>query len=390
MESWTNLLKARITELLSLPMDVGTKQVIVVGDRAQRDLLISDKLLPGESEGGRSAMDVWRACFTPAIVDVRPGHNYEVLETNGDSVIQSVTFSLLTEKFPGSITDEKLTLFKSVHLSKHVMAYISRQFKLPELLHPKTPSDMRNSESMAEDILEALFGTVNILVNRIFGTGKGALVATKLVLRMYGPERFDIGALRKNPTTAFKEINEELGWLKRGVAITKSVINVVMSRVEDRHVATMYIVGTEILDGLRSRGRVISASDVFATGIGDSEAEASDNMYENAVNEYRTVGIDERFIQESKRQRELARWKNENLVVESTVNQFLKKLGAQGFVDWKFYIPSKDLYQAGSVRRFVRLIGITPDGTEVPLNMAGGSSDKRAIANAVSNYALGR
>jgi len=383
--SWSDKLKTSITNLLSLEINLGDKLVPIVGTAEQRRKLTSDTPLPAD---GRTPMDIWRSCFTPAIVDPRPGHNYEVLETNGDSVIQTVTFGILSDKYPGSITDEKLTLFKSEHLSKRGMAYISTKYGLPELINPSTPLVMRNSQSMAEDILEALFGSIYMLTNRVFGTGKGALVATRLALRMYGSEKFDITALQKNPTTRFKEINEALGWLKTGVAITRSAITINRSIVDGRQVATMDIIGADIKAGLSARGFTEFSN--FATGFGDSEASATYNMYLNAIDRYRNLDIDDRSIQQFKRKREITNWQSDGLLVMTTIDAFVKKLSSEGYVDWKFYIPPDDLYQSGSSRRYVRLIGIKSDGSEVNLNMAQGSSDKRAMANAVSVYTLGR
>nr|QBK90372.1 MAG: ribonuclease III [Pithovirus LCPAC103] len=466
MERWSQLLKKRLLELLSTNIIVGTKEITVVKDEAQRLAIVGDKPLPGEPKGGRTAMDFWRACFTPELLDPRPMHNYEVFETNGDSVLQSITFSLLSEKFPDSVTDEKLTLFKSIHLSKQSMAYISRKFRLPELIRPGTPANMINSESMAEDILEALFGAIYILVNRLFGVGKGTVVTTRLMLLMYGAEPFNLDALRKNPTTEFKEINEELGWLQRGKAIVGSAIkitpgraegrytatmfisnqdvinelrskgftilpdqifatgfgnsetealetlyqdatrkyqeigigeelgktiigptaNITLGREKDRHTATMTIIGKEIINGLRAKGFTLLPDQIFATGFGNSEVEARDNMYREAIGRYHEMGIDQRFIATSKRDREINNWIQDNLLLEDVVKRFLTKLGSQGYVNWRFYIPSKDLYQSGSSRRYVKLIAIKADGTEVPLNMASGNTDKKAIAEAVSNY----
>lgn len=391
MDRWSILLKKRVLELLSSTITSGTDISSIVSSEAQRLAIVGDKPLPGEPRGGRTAMDFWRACFTPKILDVRPMYNYEVFETNGDSVIQSITFSLLSEKFPDSITDEKLTLFKSTHLSKQAMAHISRKFRLPEMIRPRTPDNMKESDSMAEDILEALFGTVYILVNRLFGVGKGTVVATRLVLLMYGAEPFNLEALRKNPTTEFKEINEELGWLSRGTAIVGSAILYTPVHQEDgTHVATMRIIGKDIIEGLRERGKIISPDDIFVIGTGSSELEARDNMYINAILKYQELGIDADFVARSKRERELRNWINDGLLVDTVVREFLKKLDSAGFVDWRFYIPSRDLYKGSSSKRYVRLIGIRADGSEVSLNMAAGGSDKRAIANTVSNYAIGR
>lgn len=383
--SWSDNLKEQIINLLSSEIIIGDKTVLIVGNVEHRKMLTNETPLKADS---RSPMDFWRACFTPAIVDPRPGHNYEVLETNGDSVIQTVTFGILSDKYPGSITDEKLTLFKSEHLSKHGMAHISRKFRLPELINPKTPDGMKNSDSMAEDILESLFGTIYSLANRVFGIGKGALIATRLALRMYGSEKFDITALQKNPTTRFKEINEALGWLDTGVAITRSAINIRRSIVDGRQVATMDIVGDRIKIGLRKR--YVTKFENFATGIGDSESEATYNMYLRAIDRYREIGIDDILVKLTKRRREIDTWEADGLLVRPTIKQFYDKLTANGFNDWKFYIPPDDLYDKGSIRRFVRLIGIKEDGSLVNLNMASGRSDKSAMANAVSNYAMNR
>jgi len=381
--SWSDNLKDKIINLLSSEIIIGEKTVLIVGNVKYRKMLTNETPLKGDS---RSPMDFWRACFTPAIVDPRPGYNYEVLETNGDSVIQTVTFGILSDKYPGSITDEKLTLFKSEHLSKRGMAYISRKFQLPELINPGTPVGMKNSDSMAEDILESLFGTIYSLANRVFGIGKGALIATRLALRMYGSEKFDITALKKNPTTRFKEINEALGWLDTGVAITRSAINIRRNLVEDRQVATMDIVGDSIKNGLRER--YVVNFENFATGIGDSESEATYYMYLRAIDRYRALGIDDIFVKRIKRQREINTWKVDGLLVEPTIKQFYEKFYANGFMDWKFYIPPDDLYDKGSNIRYVRLIGIKGDGSLVNLNMAAGRSDKYAMAKAVSDYAM--
>lgn len=153
------------------------------------------------------AMGIWKITFTHSSVDPNGTGNYETPEKMGDTAMKTSYDSAVIQKFPG-ISEHLLTLLNNLYMSKPIQRQKSEELGLYKWLRTILPVNI----SIHEDLLEALFGSLYKIGDRVLGQGNGGVLCSNLVVEIYDIEAIDLDKARSHPKTQFKEIIEIMRW----------------------------------------------------------------------------------------------------------------------------------------------------------------------------------
>ena len=116
----------------------------------------------------------WIPCFTHFTANPNPGRNYESVETIGDKTLGYCFRFYLKEREP-MITEARLTNLDKEYFSTKFQSKVGKAMKLTDwVIVSGIPQDRSD---VSEDLMEAFFGTIDLLLFKLCGTmGHGALV----------------------------------------------------------------------------------------------------------------------------------------------------------------------------------------------------------------------
>lgn len=180
-----------------------------------RNILERAKVMPVLIEGATTpaAMAIMLRAFTPSIANT--GVNYETLEQTGDAAVNHVIVRYLTHRFTQLNSPKGVDMIgrlKSKYNSGAVMASIATKngFKdMVKTLQAKKAYDNNAfsiSSSMLEDIYEAFFGALELVLDVKFGMGVSMAVNFAVVKLFFDSE--DIALTDENLTDVKTRVNE--------------------------------------------------------------------------------------------------------------------------------------------------------------------------------------
>jgi len=175
-DQWNEMLKGKIENLLGN----------IMNNKEHIQRLLSE-----------DAMKVWRASFTDEYIDPKPEGNYQSLETLGDTVMKVHFVKFILEKFP-RVTPDQMTMFTTKYVAKKIQALISRKLELPN--YTRKLRALPDNMSLAEDLLEALFGALIKTSEVVFGNMMiGQTMAYNMIVYLYNPMNITLkDAVRNN------------------------------------------------------------------------------------------------------------------------------------------------------------------------------------------------
>jgi len=116
----------------------------------------------------------WIPCFTHFTANPNPGKNYESVETIGDKTLGYCFRFYLKEREP-MITEARLTNLDKEYFSTKFQSKVGKAMKLTDWTIICGINPERSN--ISEDLMEAFFGTIDLLLYKLCGTmGHGALV----------------------------------------------------------------------------------------------------------------------------------------------------------------------------------------------------------------------
>lgn len=153
----------------------------------------------------------WSRAFTHKSVNADQRKNYETPEFFGDKAM-NYTFSLLIYKlFADAINQANGTLLMNKYMSREFQAEVAEKLGLVEHVRfdPEAPNVI---ESVKEDVLEAFFGCLDMLVNDRLGIGMGTVYCFNLMKYIFNDVEIVLDNIQKDPVTLLKELFEKFGW----------------------------------------------------------------------------------------------------------------------------------------------------------------------------------
>lgn len=130
----------------------------------------------------------WIPCFTHVSANPNPGKNYEAIETIGDAGLGYSFKFYVKNKEPYS-EESRISNLNQQYMSKDFQSKVSKMMKLGEwLITQGVPSDRMDN---SEDLLEALFGTIDKLLFMKKGTvGLGSIITYNFMKLLFDKIKF--------------------------------------------------------------------------------------------------------------------------------------------------------------------------------------------------------
>ncbi len=140
--------------------------------------------------------------------DANQSRNLQTPEFIGDPIMGLIFSQLYAEKNP-EIDQETLTNLKSAKVWKAEQAKLSQKLGLDKFLRSVVPI----SESIREDMLEAMFSAVMDIGNKFFAPGVGYVMCRNIMIYLYADVVVSFDPITiKNPKAQLKEIGDKLHW----------------------------------------------------------------------------------------------------------------------------------------------------------------------------------
>ena len=174
-----------------------------------RDLL--SRIFPPERKGlidmiltNETLKTHWIPCFTHVSANPNPGKNYEAIETIGDAGLGYCFKFYVKEKEPYSV-ESRISNLNQRYMSKDFQSKVSKMMKLDDwLITQGIPADRIDN---SEDLLEALFGTIDkLLFMKRKTTGLGVIVTYHFMKLLFDNIKFsDEAAKNTEPERTYVE-----------------------------------------------------------------------------------------------------------------------------------------------------------------------------------------
>lgn len=298
------------------------------------------------------AMEIWVPCFTHESYDPNVGKNYEELEMVGDHAME-YNFILYLYKTIPNISRAGLNDLKAKYVSKPYQAKVAARLKMGDQLRTKVPMDTHS----LEDVLEAFFGGLNLVGDKVFKFGAGTGLCFNMINYIYKDVQMTM-EYAKNPKTQIKETFERLGWVSSWGDESGNVESFEETTSPE---GRRTIVGTirftpEALDMLRVAG-LTNVNPILATEYGSTKKVTSNNVYKTALTNLRKIGITREWVDKVKGSRDL-----KNPILIPYIQPVQQKATQEGYS--RFYIHQAKQTKDG---KYFQLIGVKPDETKVVL-----------------------
>jgi len=314
----------------------------------KNELLV--KILPNEELREKmvsdDAMKIWEFVFTHETYNPNLGENYEEYEKLGDAVMAHNFIKYLMKRFP-KIDKKEISEMKNFYLSKPEQARVSLSLGLQKYVR----SGIKSTTHVFEDLLEALFGGLEEIGDKVFKFGAGNGLAFNLITYIFKNQKLDVAKVAKgNPKTQVKQILEKL--FGKGVTAVEDV-----QEVGDGRVSVSISLPDEALVGFRRLGFNI-VSPLLAMEEGNTPKVARNKAYPIALQTIRKYGITDKWIEEYRGKRDL-----QNPDLAPFIPAVQDRLRREGYSDFIF---KKHTTKDG---KYVQLIGVTPKGRYEILSM---------------------
>ena len=324
------------------------------------------------------AMEVWVPCFTEENYHPDIGMNYEELELVGDHMMESNFIMYIYLNIP-QITRGEMSELKRQYISKPFQSQIGKKWGLGNWVRTRLPK----TTHVFENLLEAFFGAITIVANKVFKFGAGNGLCYNLIMKIFEDIPLDKESVILVPKTVIKEMFEGLHW---GTAIEQF-------ETDGQQTTAIISFTPEAVAMLRGIGLNLQSA-VLARETGNSKKVASDNAYNSALINLRKMGITDEWVQQARGNRDLGKPSDNayavalNNVLSMNFSKDLskkirknrdlsdpelapyldlvqKKVQSQGFVI--FYMWQARKVEAGT---YIQLVGVKADGSLVPLEIS--------------------
>jgi dsRNA-specific ribonuclease len=299
---------------------------LVEQDEAKRLNLVSER-----------AMVIWSAAFTDKSYNPNYGFNYEILEKIGDSALKLTFSRMLQVRFP-TISESQLSELVSYYLSKVELSSISKSLGINN--HIRTLLD--KNINVFEDVLEAIYGALMEIGDRIYQVGVGYILCYNLTLSLWNNKEISMSVAEGDAKTQVTQIFQRLRWGKPGEEDVSSVFKVLATN--------------EAIKAVAELGQTLPK--VLGSGKNPSKDVRSKIAYKLALKTLNKLGI---TLEWAIKQRQLLDYSNPEL--KGILEKLKEKSSKEGFVDTMFNTVKKT-----QTHIFIQLIGIKEDGYKQTLS----------------------
>ena len=284
----------------------------------------------------KDALNIWEKVFTHPSYNPNIDENYEQYEKLGDAVMKMQYISLLMEEVE-NITPELTTYYVHNALSKYSQGELALKLGLTDFLRTNIPTNISHSE----DLLEAFFGGLLEVGNKIFEIGAGYVLTWNLITELYSGNIFEKEKSEVHPKIAVKNIMEKLS-LPR---VEEEVSN---ETIDNKYFTKIVLkLPEKSIKFFKDNG--INIPNIIAKASALSKPDASYKAYETALKTLKSYGITIKYADDYKNN--LMYLKNENLrIYESEVLQKLKTMGYTGLDRQKFHVENNVILQLLGVK----------------------------------------
>ena len=193
------------------------------------------------------AMGIWMIAFTHKSVEPSKLKNYDPLEKMGDPVMKTTFDSAVIQKYP-DIDEYTLSTMNSLYISKPIQREKSVELGLSKWLRRVVPITIH----IDEDMIEAVFGALLKIGDRVIGKGNGYSLASNLNMSVYKIDEIDIETVRAHPKSIMKEIIEKMHWAK-GSSLKFNEIEKTETSDDNQSIMSIYLpkLARQYLDSIR-------------------------------------------------------------------------------------------------------------------------------------------
>ena len=267
--------------------------------RADRDGAFNDfitKLLRrvpyiSELTLSREDMTDFARAFTNPDVQPDPTQNYELLETLGDNTLNKCVLWYLSYRFPqlncpeaiDIITKLKISIIEShsfADIATHLGFFPYISYAKPGLNEPVGAVEKRK---MLEDVFEAFFAAVELVLDRKVKPGMGFVVCSKLLSMILDERDYSLQYSKLvEPNTRLKELLDVYKDIKVSYKI-----------VPDGTMFKASVLQTRLIEKTPEGEAIYDEHYQYLpfTGRGHSEQEAKQDVSEKVLEYYKSIGI---------------------------------------------------------------------------------------------------
>lgn len=324
-EKWFNLLSRQIRSII--------ESVFLLPDMPQQSHAMVTRISSDPS---------WTAIFTHVSHNPNPQFNYETMETLGDKVMSLVFVNrLVNEEQNGNIDPNLITDIHKEILSRNKQNIMGQHLGFHKLIR----SGVQIDEAIIEDVVEAFFGNLFTVTNRLTNSKFGFLVCQhvfNLILKNSFPD-LNIFEIKKDPQTVLDQMFQKLGWGHPEFEYDKSACRSTITLSPEA------LTGISRMDvSTRVHGNIIG----YSEGINKKDAEKKACVI--AIDCLKkTWGIDQKYIRSAVKERLLA-----DPRYTEAYTKALRKATASGFTD--IYVQRK----AKNRTQYYIVTGIRSDESE--------------------------
>lgn len=332
-----------------------------------------EKILPLAEPNGENrkklvsakAMQIWMKAFTHKSYNPNIGHNYEELEKLGDAVMKMNYIKFIMKTYP-NITNSQISELVIYYLSKEEQSPISKKLELETWVR----TSVLTTSHISEDVLEALFGALDLVGDQELSFGSGNILAFNLVVNLYSKIPINPIVFKGHPKSQVVQIFTKLNW--------GSVIEIWEAN-PDTFSGTMTLqLPCRAIQDLQERG--INISPTLAVVEGHSKESIKRRTYLAALDYLASKGITQEWANSEKE-----RGIRNNPDLAPLYPAAEERLHREGYVDMTFKLP-----QVSGQGCYAQLIGILPDERTKVLATATEATIRQAKIKVLENYATGK
>lgn len=310
------------------------------------------------------AMKIWSVAFTHKSYNPNIGYNYEELEKLGDAVMKMNYIKFLIKTHP-NITNSQISELVIYYLSKEEQSPIAKELGLDTWVR----TSVLTTSHIAEDVLESLFGGLDMVGDQELSFGSGNILAFNLVVNLYKKIPINPNVFKGHPKSQIGQIFNKLHW--------GSIIEI-WEKNPDTFSGTMTLQLPNLaIQDLRERK--INISPTLAVVEGFSKESIKRRTYLLALDYLTSHGITQEWANTEK---ERGFRNDPDLAPFYPAAE--ARLKREGLVDMYFKLP-----QVSGQGCYAQLMGTLPDGTTRILSKATEPSIRQAKIKVLENYARG-
>ena len=318
---------------------------------------------------------LWERSFTDSTFDPNQEKNYEIVELLGDAVLENVYLRFINEAYP-LLNESQLSELKMVHLAKQVQSQISMSLGMGKYVRTR----VRLGAAIYEDVLEAFFGTLEIVGDAAFKKSAGYGLCFNLAVNLYKDIPIEAAHLLANAKTLVKQAAERLRIIQPGSHLPEDSVE------DERGYVTFTIsLPPNGITVLRNLGINIK-NPILARNVAKTKKMAGISAYKMALNTLNEIGVTPEFIERVVNARDTT-----NAELKPYIDAIQTRLKLEGFSSYTLTEIYKKGREGSKGSKYLQLIGVRSTGEKkvlatTPDAVVTALEGKKFVLSAYANY----